>query len=839
MPKVAPDILPSFTSFQLLNAAYGSLVACLVASGQFLPWFGDRFSIQLFALSTAWALAYTSLDYSFAVDFAWKTYIGACMGAALGAILVYVTAPLNGGVYSPMWASLFGLPFCFILAMGCQGKASEAYSYTSALLRMYSILAFGEGEPYNKALFIIVVGFCSDMVPMLVVSVLNCFGMLPLKALPPLPRFEQALKSYLELSVFYLVDARKHKRYLDRKRDDLVEAFRAVLKANVPKPLKLDASNVVGLLHGFHASATTRAFGRQAIEHFWAPLRGDIGKLASLMGMVLTEPFDEELTRRLRDSSERLLRQVRVSTVEYGRKVADAKCPLFSTRELARIELALLIVPRCSLIVADYVEKKHVQELVCRGHVACTFPIPTFLRDFKAWIRKPWYPASLSRWERVRYPLRFTICLQAVVWLAVGLASRFEIVAAEGWWIIVPAILCSFDAFGLTVSKGGRRILGIFLGGVLALIPLAIHPGQRAPFLLELFIVGAISKLVTDLPSIDYTGLQTGVTFIIVGFADGINPEESEAKRYLLAGLRLLCNSGGLILFMLMTLLTRPPYSGELLAKATSREIDSISGYVTSIVRALRGRPDVAFPDRVEKGLTLIDLDGARIAKIPSVRAEARALRVIGISTTRCGVGSARLVAAQASVPGLLHGVAMVYTELSNCDLKMGVAAGKLLLEPVQSLLEDFEDSLTLAAIEINKALTSNAGSGQAIAATREALDAYLRLDAAFQSVRADLLYRRTWATSGDVMASTKLAEVVSGGGGVSLHVALYSLGFFVEEWVQFASLLLGADIRFPNEPSADDSTDTSPCDRQSTITTLSRCLSEGQGIVHRKVSAR
>lgn len=461
--------------------------------------------------------------------------------------------------------------------------------------------------------------------------------------------------------------------------------------------------------------------------------------------------------------------------------------------------------------------------------VSSQLPVPSYFRDLNAWTRKPWYPASLSRWERIRYPLRLTLCLQAVVWLAVALATRFEVLAAEGWWIIVPAILCSFDALGLTLLKGGRRLFGIFLGGVLALIPLAIHALNRPAFLLELFIVGSITKLLTDFPNIDYTALQTGVTFIIVGFADGINPELTEPKRFELAGLRLLCNTGGLVVFLFMTVLTRPPYSGHLLARATSVEVGSMTDYVTSVVRALRARPEVTFPDRVEKGLALLDADAARIAKVPSVQAEARAMRVLRVTTTACGVKPKRLIAAQADISSLLHSVAVVFTEFHNCDVKMSSAAHRLLLKPLTNQMEDFEIALAGSAEELKTVLTRRVSTARAIEVTQEVLEAYLRLSAAFESIRTKLLFRRTWATSGEVMASTKLAEIVSDGGGVAVHVAVYTLGHFVKDWIAFVNTLLGSDIRFPHSPLERNQTimDTTSSGNDHTVA-VTRCQSEG-----------
>lgn len=305
------------------------------------------------------------------MDFAWKTYIGACIGAALGAILVYASAPLNNGVYSPAWACLFGLPFCFTLALGCQGKASELYSYTSALLRMYSILAFGEGEPYNKGLFIILVGFFSDMLPMLIVAVLHCFNLLPLKSAAPLPRFEVALKDYLELSVFHLADAVVHKKEFERKRKDLVEAHRAVIRGDVPKDLKLDVANIVGLLYGFHICTTAEGFGSQARHHFWEPLRRDMWELVSRIGCVLAEVPDEKLIEDLRALGHRMTLRIKSVTVEYSRQAADAKCSVFSGEKLARIEMGLLTVPRCSIIVADYVRKRQFRDSAHRGPIIC------------------------------------------------------------------------------------------------------------------------------------------------------------------------------------------------------------------------------------------------------------------------------------------------------------------------------------------------------------------------------------------------------------------------------------------------------------------------------------
>ncbi|KAF4737849.1 hypothetical protein FOZ62_030564, partial [Perkinsus olseni] len=149
-----------YTRFRLLDALYTGLLTCVVSGIRFLPFARDHFEVQLWALATVWAAMTSTLDYHTAVTGSWKIYLGSVMGGTISVVGAAIVVACNGGKYNILWGSLFALPFCFLGSCMYVGKMSEAISWVSFVVRLYSVATFaGEAEPFAKMAFTVVMGF--------------------------------------------------------------------------------------------------------------------------------------------------------------------------------------------------------------------------------------------------------------------------------------------------------------------------------------------------------------------------------------------------------------------------------------------------------------------------------------------------------------------------------------------------------------------------------------------------------------------------------------------------------------------------------------------------------
>ncbi|KAF4749387.1 hypothetical protein FOZ62_015214, partial [Perkinsus olseni] len=208
-------------------------------------------------------------------------------------------------------------------------------------------------------------------------------------------------------------------------------------------------------------------------------------------------------------------------------------------------------------------------------------PLPPFMMNFRAWWKKPSFP-RMSAWSFLAFPLRFTLAVQLLLWPVLGLAQKYSSLAVDGWWVVLVAVMCSFPEVGPTVSKALRRLAGVVAGGVLAVIAILVNPGNAPALMLELFIVTCAARFLTGTPKYGYAGLQMGITFAIMGFADGIAVSLTQTEREIFAAKRFLFTLTGLIGSTLIQVLAWPSFSSKLLAQATATELKEISKAVSA-----------------------------------------------------------------------------------------------------------------------------------------------------------------------------------------------------------------------------------------------------------------
>ncbi|KAF4687036.1 hypothetical protein FOZ60_004361 [Perkinsus olseni] len=744
-------VIPQFPRYQLLNALYTGVVACLCAIPQFLPVLEENLNRHLYALAIVWSLNTSSLDFPTAREMSWKIFMGSCGGACLASAVVSLAAAMNHGVYNPFWGTLLATPVCFIVATGQRSKFVNVYSYISCLLRMYSVVTFGGALPFVKIFSEMLAGCIAGFVPLTLVAILNCLNWLPRSRPDPLPLYEHSSTSFLESSVCFILDGERHRDELDRKLRKLASSRRAVMSSTTNDALKLCVFRMTGFLDCLRVSCTLDAFSSAAVKYFWEPVQTDMWYLVS----------------------------------------------------------AMLATPRFSILAAEYARLKCSEGKTSRT-IESYVPLPVWLRHPVLWFHRPLYPPKTPTCEKLSFPLRLCTTLTIILLSILGAGTRFEIVKSEGYWIAVSAITCFLPTLGATLGKGFRRLMGALLGGVLALVAVTVHPNDKDAFMLELFLIASAAKFLMQLPKIGYAGMQMCTTFVIVGFANGIDDTLSEPKRRELAALRMLFTVLGLLVSLVLCVVTYPTFCCRRLARGTAEEIDTIAGVVASGIGALVQRnPDSqkandCFKGLLETGTVLLDANSARVAESPWADEETVFLGLLGINPSRCKVHAKSILSGQRLVTRVITSALVAYDNLKNCDERMSATSDHLLLEPVRPLLTELSSKLLVSATEIQDVLVGKADVEAARDATAETLEAMVRIFAQFADVRSKLLYSRTWTAEREVTASTKMVEVFSSGGGVGLHEALHNVGVFIEDWVALANALLGSDVRPPNMPAED-----------------------------------
>lgn len=370
---------PEYTRFRLLDALYAGLLTCVVSSIQFIPITKNHFQAQLLvvrddsffvglcfafvvqALATVWAAIASTLDYHKAITDSWKIYLGSLMGGTVAVIGAAVVVACNGGKYNPLWGSLFALPFCFLGSCMYVGKMSEALSWVSFVVRLYSVATFaGEALPFKKMVFTVIMGFIADIIPVLVTGALHALGLLPRKGPPPFDAFEVAIRDFVEASVIFGMEVGEHKKDLTRRQRAMHGAMSAALPT-ASRSLQLIMFRMTAALDGFITTCTVGRIDSTISQELWQPLQVDLRLLCSRACCVLDgSPKGLEEAGKLRVESTAVKRRIKQMLISYTKGLVkhEGWQWLVTGRELSRVEAALVAIPHFAEAVANYCEEK-------------------------------------------------------------------------------------------------------------------------------------------------------------------------------------------------------------------------------------------------------------------------------------------------------------------------------------------------------------------------------------------------------------------------------------------------------------------------------------------------
>ncbi|KAF4703065.1 hypothetical protein FOZ62_019557, partial [Perkinsus olseni] len=167
---------------------------------------------------------------------------------------------------------------------------------------------------------------------------------------------------------------------------------------------------------------------------------------------------------------------------------------LIPVHELIRMEHVMLSITRLAKVVADYSEIKLKVMTENEFHLENLIPLHPLLWRLSAWIEEPFYPADTTWFERLWFPVRLTVSLTILTLSILGAAEDYPDLRAEGFWVLMPGISCFLSTVGSTLSTGVRRLLGVIVGGVLAIIATSVHPNNEAAFIVEIFLVASATR---------------------------------------------------------------------------------------------------------------------------------------------------------------------------------------------------------------------------------------------------------------------------------------------------------------------------------------------------------
>ncbi|KAF4646519.1 hypothetical protein FOZ61_005710, partial [Perkinsus olseni] len=157
-------------------------------------------------------------------------------------------------------------------------------------------------------------------------------------------------------------------------------------------------------------------------------------------------------------------------------------------------------------------------------------------------------------------------------------------------WICLPALTCFLPTVGHALDKGFRRMLGVTIGGVAAILIVYVNPMDVPAVMVELFIAAALGKFFTMDPTIGYLGFQTTGTFCVVGVCNALDPTLSGGERMEAALYRMLFTLIGLVISIFLSLATFPSYCGRRLAIQTGKELSCASNMVSTLIKGLASR---------------------------------------------------------------------------------------------------------------------------------------------------------------------------------------------------------------------------------------------------------
>ncbi|KAF4744883.1 hypothetical protein FOZ62_017109, partial [Perkinsus olseni] len=183
---------------------------------------------------------------------------------------------------------------------------------------------------------------------------------------------------------------------------------------------------------------------------------------------------------------------------------------------------------------------------------------------------------------------------------------------------------------------------------------------------------------------------------------------------------------------------------------ATATELKEISKAVSAAILQLllrdeNGRRAAACQFESDAELLLLGLDSERRKKVSSVAEEDVFFRLLRVSTSGGAVTTRKVLAAQEAI-GRAHTSAIVaYEGLRACGACMSGFAASVLLLPVRARLSDFAESCEASGERLSGVLLHASALDRARDSCRETLDATLAVIAAFEDVRMELLFRKTW----------------------------------------------------------------------------------------------
>lgn len=424
--------------------------------------------------------------------------------------------------------------------------------------------------------------------------------------------------------------------------------------------------------------------------------------------------------------------------------------------------------------------------------------------DFGTWWKKPLLP-QMPVWRFLAFPLRFVLAVQLLLWPVLGLSQKYPSLAVHGWWVVLVAVICSFPEVGPTISKALRRLAGVVVGGILAVLAIEANPGNVVALMLELFIVTCAARFYTGSAKLGYAGLQMGVTFAIMGFADSIAVSLTQTRREIFAAERFLFTLTGLIGSAVIQVVAWPSFSSRSLARATAAELKEVSTVVsTGILELLLRQPD----DRVSAGgengsdaeLKLLSLDEERRGKVSSVREEVAFFRVLRIETCSGSVSGRKLLAGQEAIGQARTSAITAYEGLKACGVHMSNFAASVLLLPVRSRLSELAEACEVSGQRLSRVVVEASSIDEARRACQEIVDATMALIATFEGIRMELLSQQMWSSRAEDedISSTAMVEALAYGGGLGLHIVIHVLEAFVRDWADVARILLDCDIGLP-----------------------------------------
>ncbi|KAF4702028.1 hypothetical protein FOZ63_033539 [Perkinsus olseni] len=803
--------LPQYPRYRVQVAIYAGILACICAVPQFLPTLQEALLQHLYVIGILYGFISASLDSATFMNLPWRLLVGVCAGAGSGYVVVLLVTAMGGGVYNPFYGTLLMFPFLFTFSLAqptSKCKLTQLYSYIACNLVMVSVVVFSGPFPRKCFFSALFAGVLAFVVPVTLTGTFNILGLLPRTAPEPMPVFEYAVGNYFKSNACYILDGDLHKQELDELRRALVNARKAVLASVTDTDLRLCIFRLTSTLYGLRRASRWEPFSEAAVTHLWEPMQMELRNLMTYVTALLKHEVELDDIPDLKSTARNALIRIKRISIEYSRAVADQKSVVISTREMARVEFAMLAIPRFAILVNRYFELK-AKRSPPKPSLMRYIPLFPPLRHPIKFLKQPTWPPGTSLRDKIVFPLRLSICATIMLEATLAVGQVYPILLTEGLWICLPCLTCFLPTVGYTIGKGLRRMLGVMIGGAAAILIVYVNPMDIPAVMVELFIAGALGKFFTMDPAIGYLGFQTTVTFCVVGVCSALDPTLNGEDRLHAALLRMLFTLIGLVISISLSLVTFPSYCGRRLALQTGKELSCASSVVSALVKRLVARKhdgskepeEQPLPSMFEVGASLLKEDNSRLGEQRWFREEATYLKLVNFTSTRCAVKPKCLGCAQDEITRLSRSAIVVTQILWGCDQRMSEATDHFLLEPIRPLLGDLAEHLERSAVELDRCLHGVVETEPAIEATGETLEAMLYLNAKFDESRTKMLFTRTWAAKGQKMDSTHMIEVLSSGGGVGVHEAIHAINVFIEDWVTVVNQLLGCQLSVPHAP--------------------------------------